>query len=81
VTVTNADLAQQFLQSGEGALMAGDDATIDLVSAVVSALLAVADSIDRLATVLDGPVTDGVQIVKPKSKAKRVKRKRMSPVS
>lgn len=79
--MTNADLAQQFLQSGEGALMAGDDGTVDLISAVVSALLAVADSIDRLAAGQDAKVADGIRIVKPKSKAKGAKRKRMPPAS
>jgi hypothetical protein len=69
--MTNADLAQQFLDAGAGAAMAGDDATIELVSAVVSALLAVADSIDRLVAAQDTQVPDGAQVVKPKKKGKR----------
>ena len=73
--MTNADLAQQFLQSGEGAVMAGDDATIEIVSAIVSALLAVADSIDRLAAAQDAQVPSAIQTLKPKSKAKRAKSK------
>ena len=73
--MTNADLAQQFLQSGEGAVMAGDDATIDLVSAIVSALLAVADSIDRLAAAQDTRVPSAIETLKPRTKAKRAKSK------
>jgi hypothetical protein len=73
--VSNADLAQQFLQSGEGAIMAGDDAIIDLVSAIVSALLAVADSVDRLAAAQDTQVPSAIQSLKPKTKANRAKSK------
>ena len=71
--MTNADLAQQFLESGAGAIMAGDDATIDLVSAIVSALLAVADSIDKLADAQDTRVLSAIQTVKAKRKSKRTK--------
>ncbi len=71
--MTNADLAQQFLESGAGAIMAGDDATIDLVSAVVSALLAVADNVDRLAATRDTQVPTAMLTVEPKSKRKRAK--------
>ncbi len=71
--MTNADLAQQFLESGQGAIMAGDDATIDLVSALVSALLAVADSIDRLAAAQDTAVPSPIPLAKPRSKAKQGK--------
>ena len=71
--MTNADLAQQFLDAGGGAIMAGDDATIDLVSAIVSGLLAVADSIDRLAARETQALAD-LQALKPKSKTKRFKR-------
>ena len=76
--MTNADLAQQFLQSGEGVVMAGDDATIDLVSAIVSALLAVADSIDRLADAQAGPrpVPSANHKEKPKLKSKGTKPRR-----
>lgn len=74
--MTNADLAQQFLESGAGVIMAGDDATIDIVSAVVSALLAVADSIDRLADSHNRPVPSVLETLKPKRKSKRTKPRR-----
>ena len=73
--MTNAELAQQFLDSAAGAVMAGDDPSIDIVNAVVSALLAVADSIDRLAAAQDLQIPSSLQIVKSKPKEKRAKAK------
>jgi hypothetical protein len=55
--------------------MAGEDAPVELVSAAVSALLTVADSVDRLVAARDAQVPDGVQPEKPKSKTKATKRK------